>query len=154
MRSRSLVRFRSFRIADYDEVHALWKKTPGIGLNESDGRGEIARFLKRNPALSQVAISGGRVIGAVLCGHDGRRGYLHHLVVARKWRHQGVGRTLVASCLAKLRLERIPKCNLFLFTRNLTGRAFWRRIGWTIRADLRLVQCGIATGSVYTRTNR
>jgi ribosomal protein S18 acetylase RimI-like enzyme len=93
------------------------------------------------------------VIAAVLCGHDGRRGYLHHLAVARTWRHQGVGRTLVTVCLEKLRLEGIPKCNLFLFTSNIPGRAFWRRLGWNIRADLRLVQRGTSAEPGSSRPN-
>jgi len=140
MSTRSPIRFRLLRIADYDEVYALWKRTEGVGLSESDRRAEIERFLRRNSGLSQVALADGRVVGAVLCGHDGRRGYLHHLAVARKWRRHGIGRKLVAVCLEKLRSEGIPKCNLFLFAGNVAGRAFWRRIGWTVRSDLRLVQ--------------
>lgn len=95
---------------------------------------------KRNSGLSLVATSEGRVIAAVLCGHDGRRGYLHHLAVARKWRRQGIGRKLVAASLEKLRSQGIPKCNLFLFASNKAGRLFWRHLGWKVRADLRLVQ--------------
>jgi len=144
MSTQSQIRIRSLRMADYVAIHALWKKTDGIGLNESDTREAVGRFLKRNPNLSLVATSGGRVIAAVLCGHDGRRGYLHHLAVARRWRRQGVGRTLVVRCLERLRAEGIPKCNLFLFASNKSGRAFWRHLGWNIRADLRLVQRGTA----------
>ena len=144
MPSRSSVCYRPLPIADYDEIHALWKRTEGIGLSESDTREAIGRFLKRNPKLSLVAICGDRVIAAVLCGHDGRRGYLHHLAVAGKWRRQGIGRTLVDACLEKLRSEGIPKCNLFLYASNASGRAFWRRLGWNVRADLRLVQRGTA----------
>ena len=112
----------------------------GVGLNESDTRKAIGRFLKRNPGFSQVAVSGNRVVAVVLCGHDGRRGYLHHLAVAREWRRKGVGKALVAVCLRKLHREEIPKCNLFLFATNRPGRAFWKRLGWTVRGDLRLVQ--------------
>jgi putative acetyltransferase len=148
MSTRSSIRFRSLRIADYDEVYALWKKTEGIGLNESDSREAVGRYLKRNPNLSHVATSGGRVIAAVLCGHDGRRGYLHHLAVARKWRRQGIGRKLVAACLDKLRSEGIPKCNLFLFASNLSGKVFWRHLGWNVRANLRLVQRSTAVSQI------
>ena len=87
-----------------------------------------------------MATSGGRIVAAILCGHDGRRGYLHHLAVAPKWRRLGIGRTLVGACLKGLRGERIPKANLFLFASNAAGRAFWRRLGWSVRPDLRLVQ--------------
>ena len=118
-------RVRILRLSDYPSVYALWKKTEGIGLSESDTREAIARFLKRNRNLSLVATLGGRIVGTILCGHDGRR---------------GLGRKLVNICLEKLNAEGIPKCNLFLFASNTSGKAFWRRIGWTVRADLRLVQ--------------
>jgi putative acetyltransferase len=133
-------RLRSMRLADYPGVMALWKKTEGIGLNESDSRPAIAAFLKHNPGLSTVAVADGRVVGAILCGHDGRRGYLHHLAVAPKSRRQGLGRALVGRSLENLRAVGIPKCNLFLFSDNTAGRAFWKRLGWTLRSDLLLVQ--------------
>jgi putative acetyltransferase len=133
-------RVRILRLSDYPSVYALWKKTEGIGLSESDTREAIARFLKRNRNLSLVATLGGRIVGTILCGHDGRRGYLHHLAVAAAFRRRGLGRKLVNICLEKLNAEGIPKCNLFLFASNTSGKAFWRRIGWTVRADLRLVQ--------------
>ena len=77
---RTIVRI--FRIKDYDAVFALWRRSEGVGLNESDTRAAIASFLRRNPRHSFIAEKQGRIIGAVLCGHDGRRGYLHHLAVA------------------------------------------------------------------------
>jgi len=135
-----MIRIRSFRPADYNEVRRLWLSTEGIGLNESDTRAAVGRFLKRNPGFSVVAVAEKRIVGAMLCGHDGRRGYLHHLAVARKQRRQGIGRELVEVCLGKLRAVGIPKCNLFLFTSNRPGRIFWRHLGWTVRSDLSLVQ--------------
>ncbi len=92
------------------------------------------------------------MIAAVLCGHDGRRGYLHHLAVARKMRRKGIGARLVAACLERLDEEGITKCNLFLYAGNRTGSAFWRRLGWTVRPDLRLVQRGTAGASGSCRT--
>ncbi|HEY4989315.1 MAG TPA: GNAT family N-acetyltransferase, partial [Opitutaceae bacterium] len=79
------IRIRPLRLTDYDAVYALWKRTPGVGVNDSDTRGGIRQFLKRNPRLSLVASSKGRVVATILCGHDGRRGYLHHLAVAPAW---------------------------------------------------------------------
>jgi putative acetyltransferase len=145
MAPRSPVRIRSLRIADYDEAYEIWRNSEGVGLNESDSRGAVRRFLKRNPGLSQAAISADNVVATLLCGHDGRRGYLHHLAVAHKWRRKGVGRTLVATCLEKLHREGILKCNLFLYASNRTGKVFWTRLGWKVRADLRLVQRGTST---------
>jgi ribosomal protein S18 acetylase RimI-like enzyme len=151
MLPRTLYRIRPFRIADYDRVYAIWKKAEGVGLNESDSREAVGRYLRRNPGLSQVAESGGNVVAAVLCGHDGRRGYLHHLAVAREWRRKGLGRALVAACLERLRREGVPKCNLFLFASNRPGRTFWKRLGWSVRADLRLVQRRTASSSGSSR---
>jgi ribosomal protein S18 acetylase RimI-like enzyme len=91
---------RHFRIEDVDAVIALWRRTEGVGLNESDTRPAIAAFLRRNPNLSFVAENDGRIIGAVLCGHDGRRGCLHHLAVSKRHRCRGVGQQLVNACLA------------------------------------------------------
>jgi ribosomal protein S18 acetylase RimI-like enzyme len=136
----SSVLLRSFRLADYDQVHAIWKGSRGVGLSESDSREAIGRFLRRNPGLSQVAVLNGRVIAAMLCGHDGRRGCLHHLAVAHEWRRNGLGRALVATCLGKLRKAGIDKCNLFLFSANRPAKTFWRRLGWKVRGDLRIVQ--------------
>ena len=99
MPTRSSIRIRTLRIGDYRKIYALWKDAEGVGLGDSDSRVAIGRYLKRNRGLSLVATSGGRLIAVVLCGHDGRRGYLHHLAVARKWRRQGIGRKLVAACL-------------------------------------------------------
>ena len=153
MPTRSSIRIRTLRIGDYNRIYALWKDAEGVGLGDSDSRVAIGRYLKRNRDLSLVATSGGRVVAVVLCGHDGRRGYLHHLAVAKKWRRRGIGRKLVAACLDKLRSEDIPKCNLFLFAKNVSGRAFWRSIGWNVRGDLRLVQRGTATAAGSCRTS-
>jgi len=132
---------RPLNISDYDVVYGLWQKTEGMGLNDSDSRESIAIFLERNPGLSAVACdSTDKILGAVLCGHDGRRGYLHHLAVARAYRKLGIGRTLVAACLDKLAALKIQKCNLFLFANNTEGRTFWLHQGWAVREDIVLVQ--------------
>ena len=81
-----------------------------------------------------------QIIGAVLCGHDGRRGYLHHLAVARRLRGRGIGRQLVDACLAKLREAGISRCNIFIFANNAAGLKFWARAGWKLRMELRVMQ--------------
>jgi ribosomal protein S18 acetylase RimI-like enzyme len=135
--------------ADYDEAWALWRDVEGVGLHDDvDSRKGIAAYLARNPHTSQVARHDGRMVGAVLCGHDGRRGYLHHLAVAVEWRKQGVGRALVDACLASLISLGIPKCNIFLFTHNETGEAFWKRTGWNERADLKVLQRSCSSGNI------
>jgi ribosomal protein S18 acetylase RimI-like enzyme len=131
---------RTFRIGDYEGVVALWRRTEGVGLNESDTRRAIADYLRRNPRMSFVAERDGRIIGAVLCGHDGRRGYLHHLAVAKRHRQRGLGRQLVDACLAKLRQRGIQRCNIFIFANNAAGMKFWAHTGWKLRTELRLMQ--------------
>ena len=137
---------RLFRIGDFDAVIALWRRTAGVGLNESDTRPAIAAYLRRNPKLSFVAEKNGQVIGAVLCGHDGRRGYLHHLAVSKRFRGRGIGRQLVNACLAKLREAGIQKCNIFIFANNAEGMKFWKHTGWSLRAELRLMQIRLEDG--------
>lgn len=134
-------RVRSLTPRDYDAVLALWRATPGIGLDPvSDSRAAITRYLKRNPRLSFVAEIQGTLVGAVLSGHDGRRGYLHHLAVAAPYRRLGIGRALAARCLRGLARQGIPKCNLFLFRSNASGHSFWKYNGWKNRQDLALFQ--------------
>lgn len=138
---------RPLLIADYDAVYALWQQTEGMGLGDSDTREAIAAFLERNPGLSTVACdTTGRIIGAVLCGHDGRRGYLHHLAVERAQRKNGIGRALVTTCLDALVALKIHKCNLFLLASNTAGRTFWLHQNWTPREDIIVVQKDLTPG--------
>ena len=131
---------RPMTLADYDAVFRLWQATEGVGLGEWDEQEAIETFLARNPGLSFVALDSGAIVGAVLCGHDGRRGYLHHLAVAKCHRGRGLGKGLVEACLAGLRKLGIPKCNLFLFSDHAASEAFWKHNGWRHRADLRVMQ--------------
>jgi len=129
------------RARDFDAVISLWRGIPGIGLDEDcDSRAGITRYLKRNPGLSFVALVEGVIVGAVLSGHDGRRGYLHHLAVAASHRKHGIGRALTLRCLQVLEKQGIPKCNIFLFRSNAAGRAFWKHHGWNLRHDLSVLQ--------------
>ncbi len=133
------VRIRPFEISDHAAAVHLWQITEGIGLSASDSPENIAAYLERNPNMSFVAFSGEALIGAVLSGTDGRRGYLHHLAVDPAWRGLGIGRQLVAHCLQALRRAGLPKCHLFLFRANRSGRQFWEHIGWSLRSDLDVV---------------
>jgi len=134
---------RSLTIADYEAVLRLWQDAEGVGLNESDRCENIAFFLARNPGLSRVACDGAKIVGAVLCGHDGRRGYLHHLAVAKSHRKLGLGRQLVETCLADLARQGISKCNIFLFADNAAGELFWNHNGWAKRPDLQVMQMSL-----------
>ncbi|MCX7015269.1 MAG: GNAT family N-acetyltransferase [Candidatus Sumerlaeota bacterium] len=131
---------KSFSIEHYDRVAELWRRSEGIGLDDDvDSREGILRYLDRNPGMSFVAEEGARIVGAVLCGHDGRRGYLHHLAVDPAYRRGGLGRALVERCLAALREAGISRCNIFVFDDNEEGLAFWERTGWELRENLHLM---------------
>ncbi len=132
---------RAMTISDYPSAFALWRASEGVGLNESDTECACGLFLARNPGLSAVALAAdGTLAGVLLCGHDGRRGYLHHLAVASSHRKQGIARRLIDWCFERLAAERIQKCNVFLFNDNVDGGSFWRHNGWQQRADLQVLQ--------------
>jgi len=130
---------REFEVEDYEQVQSIWKSSDGVGLDaDVDSRDRIAMYLQRNPGLSFVATEKKQVVGAVLCGHDGRRGYLHHLAVTEKLRGQGVGALLVDKTLSKLRAIGIRRCHIFVYAENDGGIDFWKRIGWNERSDLKI----------------
>ncbi|MCR5249363.1 MAG: GNAT family N-acetyltransferase [Lachnospiraceae bacterium] len=129
---------RAMTAEDYDGVRALWMTIHGFGIRSvDDSREGVERFLQRNPGLSVVAEEeGGRIVGAILCGHDGRRGCLYHVCVAEEFRLHGIGKEMVIHCMNALKKERINKVSLIAFTKNDIGNAFWKQIGWTKREDL------------------
>lgn len=128
---------RKMRLCDYDSVYALWLSCPGIGLNNlDDSREGIAKYLARNPDTCFVAEEQGKIIGAILTGHDGRRGYISHTAVSPDYRRQGVGRQLVETALNALKAQGINKVNLVAFAHNEQGNAFWEKMGFTTRPDL------------------
>ena len=128
---------RAMTIEDYDEVYHLWKKLRGFGIRSvDDSREGIARFLRRNPTTSVVAVEDGRIVGSILCGHDGRRGCFYHVCVEEAYRRHGIGKAMVVRAMEALKAEEINKVCLIAFTQNDIGNAFWNRIGWTRRLDL------------------
>lgn len=129
---------RPFTIQDFDRASDLWKADENIGLSSADGRESVAAFLERNHRLSKVAESDGRMIGTVLCGHDGRRGYLYHLCVDQRYRRREIGRRLVEACLHDLKIAGIEKCHLFVFNKNDRGKSFWIATNWIQRTDIEL----------------
>src|SRR5262245_4228347 len=121
---------------DYDAVLALWNSCEGVRANETSD--EFARILERNPGLSSVIRRGEELAAAVLCCHDGRRGYLYHLAVAPEFRKLGLGRILVDHSVAQLKAAGIRRCTIFLIADNKPGEAFWTRTGWRERTDLKV----------------
>ncbi len=132
-----MVEIRIMSVGDYEKVYGLWRTIRGFGIRSvDDSREGIERFLKRNPTTSITAWEGELLIGAILCGHDGRRGCLYHVCVRKGYRRQGVGKAMVVACMEALRKEEINHVSLIAFTKNDIGNAFWNRIGWTKRQDL------------------
>lgn len=129
--------------ADYDQTLALWQEVEGVGLSSADSREQIERYLKRNPGQSLLAWQEDLLVGAVLCGHDGRRGYIHHLAVRPGHRRQGIGRLLASRCLAALAAEGIEKCHLFVFSQNEAAIKFWQAVGFTGRTELSMMSMNI-----------
>lgn len=128
---------RVMTMEDYEGVRRLWMTIKGFGIRSIDDSKEgVERFLKRNPNTSVVAVEDGKIVGSILCGHDGRRGCLYHVCVDEKYRMQGIGKSMVVKCMEALRAERINKVSLIAFTKNDIGNAFWKEIGWTKREDL------------------
>lgn len=128
---------RVMAIEDYEEVYGLWKQIHGFGIRSvDDSREGIERFLKRNPTTSVVAEVDGRIVGAILCGHDGRRGCLYHVCVDESYRRRGIGKSMVVFSMDALKKEKINKVSLIAFAKNDIGNAFWNEIGWVQRLDL------------------
>jgi len=126
-------------VLDYPDVIVLWQNCEGIGLSAADTLPAISAYLARNPGYSFVARDQALLVGAVLCGHDGRRGYLHHLAVAPAYRRQGIGQALVEHCMSHLKAVGIDKCHIFVYSANQAGQAFWKQTGWVLRPNLVLM---------------
>ncbi len=121
---------REFVLDDHEAALALWAGAEGIEICEGDSRDEIREYLGRNPGLSRVAEENGRIVGAVLCGHDGRRGWIYHLATAPAARGKGIAKLLVNDCMAGLRTIGIKRAIILVAGDNARGHEFWLRNGW------------------------
>ncbi len=134
------------QLKDYEEIYELWMNTPGMGLNNvDDSQAGFERFLRRNPTTCFVARQNEKAVGVILCGHDGRRGYIYHLAVRKNNRRQGIATALVASATEALRSESIHKVALVVFSKNEDGNAFWEQAGFEERRDLTYRNKALAT---------
>lgn len=132
------------KITDYEKVYALWMSCKNMGFNDIDDSKEgIARFLERNPNTSFVAIENDELLGIILGGHDGRRGYIYHMSVAENHRKKGIGSSLVEKCLESFKNENISKVALLVFKYNETGNAFWEKQGFILREDVNYRNIGL-----------
>lgn len=128
---------RKMKIEDYDTVYSLWRSCAGMGLNNlDDSREGIGKFLQRNPETCLVATNDFTIVGVILVGNDGRRGYIYHTAVHPDYRKQSIAKQLVDAALDELSALGIKKVALVVFERNETGNAFWESQGFTVRNDL------------------
>ena len=138
------MQIRKMTIADYEKVYALWMSCKNMGFNDIDDSKEgIARFLERNPNTSFVAIENDELLGIILGGHDGRRGYIYHMSVAENHRKKGIGSNLVEKCLESFKNEKISKVALLVFKYNENGNAFWEKQGFILREDVNYRNIGL-----------
>jgi ribosomal protein S18 acetylase RimI-like enzyme len=128
---------RKLTINDYEEIYELWMSTPGMGLNDiDDSKSGIDKYMKRNPNTCFVAVVSGKIVGVILSGHDGRRGYIHHTAVSITSRNKGIGSALIDTALKALKDEGIHKVALVVFKGNDIGNTFWEQKGFGTREDL------------------
>ena len=133
---------RVMKAEDYDKLYELWMTIKGFGIRSiDDSREGIERFLRRNPNTSVVAEMDGKVVGSILCGHDGRRAGLYHVCVKEAYRKHGIGQKLVERCLEALKKEKISKVNLIAFKKNEVGNRFWQKLGWKYCDNVNYYEC-------------
>ncbi|MFP4444186.1 MAG: GNAT family N-acetyltransferase [Spirochaetia bacterium] len=131
--------YRTVNRDDCPGLLELWKTLPGIGLSTADSEEHIGSFLERNPGMSYLAEDNGRIIGSVLTGHDGRRGYLYHLAVHPDYRRRGMGTRLAELSVTVLKQSGIQKCHIFVYKDNKSGADFWQTARWQLRQDIVLL---------------
>ena len=130
-------RIRPMTIEDYPEVYKLWMRIGGFGIRSiDDSREGVERFLNRNPGISVVAEADGKLVGAILCGHDGRLGCMYHVCVRRSYRKRGIGKNMATACMRALQAEKISKVHIIAYKTNEVGNAFWKGESWTYREEL------------------
>ncbi len=123
--------------SNYKDVYTLWINTPGMGLNTvDDSEKGIGKYIKRNPKTCFIAKESNKVIGVILSGHDGRRGFIHHTAVDCAYRNKGIGTALVNKAIEALKKEGIHKVGFVVFKKNELGNKFWEKLGFKIRKDL------------------
>ena len=134
------ITFRIMKISMYEELVNLWKNNEGIRLSIGDTKDELGKYLERNKGMSYVCIdkNENKIAGSILCGHDGRRGYIYHLAVSKKFRKNNIAKSLIERCLAKLKRSGIRRCILMADNVNISAKKFWLNAGWSRRTDLEM----------------
>lgn len=130
------VEIRPMQTEDYSAAHSLWKSLPGMGLSNADQFENIKKFLEKNADTCFVAEENNQLVGTVLGGNDGRRGYIYHLAVQPDHQKKSIGKQLTQKCLEALGKQGIKKCHIFVISDNEDAIRFWKKIGWEMRDDI------------------
>ena len=130
------MKIESMKISQYDEIYALWQITTKRALSDADSRENLEKYLNRNEGMSQVAIMDGKIVGTVLAGHDGRRGFIHHMAVLPEYRRKRIGHSLAEKAIEMIKSQGIDKTHIFCYQNNETGQSFWRDFGFEKREDV------------------
>ena len=146
MSTESSTTIRPFVASDIGYALKLWSGTDGLGLSEPDNEEAIVSFLIRNPGFSAIAATpADEIIGTLLCGHNGRAGFLYHLAVVQPYRRRGIGSRLVDFCFSRLAEARIARCNIFVYSANESGNQFWLQSGWNDPTTWKVLQKHVGT---------
>lgn len=123
----------------YEECSKLWRETEGMG-QLSDTKSSLKKYVARNPGMSFVCteIKTGKIVGAGLAGHDGRRGFIYHLAVDKAHRGSSIGKKLVELSVNAIKHDGIERIIIMVLTGNDGGHNFWEHIGWKPRPDLNM----------------
>ena len=133
------IQYRIITADDYDEIFEMWNQVEQTkrALNPiDDSREGISRYIARNPNTCFAAVSDGKIIGAILTGHDGRRGLIHHLCVHPDFQRRGIARTLVSKAEDAMKKEGIQKMFGLVFKDNDAANLFWESMGYSLRTNL------------------
>jgi len=134
---------RQMKPEDWHQMMNLWQSTEGIGIGRSDTKEGLEKFLSRNKGMSFVCEIDGNIIATIMCGHDGRRGFIYHLAVDENFRLQGIGKRLVEKALEELKKRGIHKCHIFVMKTNEKGKSFWSKMGFQKRDDIEVFSIDI-----------
>lgn len=127
---------RNMQAGDIKDAHKLWKRLAGISLSSADEDCHLRFFIKKNPSTCFVAVKEGELVGTILGGSDGRRGFIYHLAVSMQFQRQNIGKLLTEACLKALKELGIMKCHIFVLRENTEGVKFWEKTGWQLRHDI------------------
>jgi len=122
---------RQYDQRDEDNVVQLWTDC-GLVVPWNDPRRDIQRKLAVQPEMFLVASSGDRIIGTVMAGYDGHRGWINYLAVHPEQRRSGLGKRMMDEAEKRLRAVGCPKINLQVRSTNAAVIEFYNRIGFKL----------------------